>query len=140
MTSIFVVEDHAVFVQALVRVLRERGNLDVVAVAGSAEEALDQIPDLKVDLVLIDVSLPKQSGINLVLKLHQRYPDLPCVMLSGHLSAYYAHYSIKAGARGYLIKDHADEILQGIQRVLEGQIYVSSEVNWKAEQDYNEYH
>lgn len=140
MTSIFLVEDHPIFVQALLRMLRERGNLDIVAVAGSAEEALDQIPDLKVDLVLIDVSLPKQSGISLVLLLHQKYPDLPCVMLSGHLSPYYAHHSIKAGARGYLIKDHADEILEGIQRVLAGQIYVSSEVKWSDEKDYNEYH
>jgi DNA-binding NarL/FixJ family response regulator len=128
MTSIFLVEDHAIFAQALQRVLRERGNLEVVAVAESAEDALDQIPNLVVDLVLIDVSLPKQSGINLVLKLHQRYPDLPCVMLSGHLSSYYAAHSIKAGARGYLIKDHADEILEGIQSVLKGNIFVSEDV------------
>lgn len=131
MTSIFLVEDHAIFAQALLRVLRDRGKLDVVAVANSAEEALEQIPKLEVDLVLIDVSLPKQSGISLVLKLHQRYPDLPCVMLSGHLSPYYAANSLKAGARGYLIKDHADEILEGIQRVLEGNIFVSGEVKKK---------
>jgi DNA-binding NarL/FixJ family response regulator len=131
MTSIFLVEDHAIFAQALLRVLRQRGNLDVVAVAESAEDALKQIPDLQVDLVLIDVSLPKESGISLVLVLHQKYPDLPCVMLSGHLSPFYARHSIKAGARGYLIKDHADEILEGIQQVLEGKIYVSEEVKWE---------
>jgi DNA-binding NarL/FixJ family response regulator len=141
MTSIFLVEDHAIFAQALQRVLRERGKLDVIAVARSAEEALDQIQNLEVDLVLIDVSLPKQSGITLVLKLHQKYPDLPCVMLSGHLSPYYARHSIKAGARGYLIKDHADEILEGIQRVLEGKIYVSNEVKWDGLRGNNdEYH
>ena len=80
------------------------------------------------DLVLVDVSLPQRSGISLVLVLHEQYPDLPCVMLSGHLSPYYARSSLAAGARGYLVKDHADEILEGIERVLQGEIYVSEDV------------
>jgi DNA-binding NarL/FixJ family response regulator len=125
MTSILLVEDHAIFAQALLRVLRERGHMDVVAIAQSAEEALEQIPELDIDLVLVDVSLPHKSGINLVLNLRQKYPDLPCVMLSGHVSQHYARSSLAAGARGYLVKDHAEEILQGIERVLQGEIYVS---------------
>lgn len=128
MASILLVEDHEIFAQALLRVLRERGQLDVVATAESAEEALEKIPELEVDLVLVDVSLPGRSGISLVLVLHEKYPELPCVMLSGHLSAHYARSSLAAGARGYLVKDHADEILEGIQRVLEGEIYVSEVV------------
>ncbi len=129
MTSILLVEDHAIFAQTLLRLLRERGHLDVVDIAKSAEEALEKIPDLEVDLVLVDVSLPKRSGISLVLALHAKYPDLPCVMLSGHLSLHYARRSLEAGARGYLIKDHADGILEGIRRVLKGEIYVSEEIN-----------
>jgi DNA-binding NarL/FixJ family response regulator len=128
MTSIFLVEDHAIFAKALLRVLRERGQLDVVEVAESAEEALEKLPGLTVDLVLVDVSLPRKSGISLVLVLHEQYPELPCVMLSGHLSPHYARSSLAAGARGYLIKDDAEEILEGIQRVLQGEIYVSEDV------------
>ena len=128
MTSILLVEDHAIFAQALLRMLRERGQLDIIGVAGSAEEALKKIQDLEVDLVLVDVSLPQRSGISLVIALHAKYPKLPCVMLSGHLSAYYARSSLAAGARGYLIKDNAEEILKGIEHVLQGEIYVSEEV------------
>lgn len=128
MTSIFLVEDHAIFAQSLLRVLREKGHLDVVAVAGSAEEALDKIPGLQVDLVLVDVSLPKRSGISLVFLLHEKYPELPCVMLSGHMSPHYVRTSLEAGARGYLVKDHAEGILTGIRHVLEGEIYVSEEL------------
>jgi DNA-binding NarL/FixJ family response regulator len=128
MTSILLVEDHAIFAKALLRVLRERGQLDVVAIAESAEEALEKLPGLDVDLVLVDVSLPRRSGISLVLVLHEQYPELPCVMLSGHVSPHYARSSLAAGARGYLIKDHAEEILEGIQRVLQGEIYVSEDV------------
>ena len=129
MTSIMLVEDHPVFAQVLLRFLQERGHLEVVSVARSAEEALDQIPDLELDLILVDVSLPVRSGISLVLLLHEKYPDLPCVMLSGHRSSQYARRSLDAGARGYLIKDHADQILEGIQHVLDGEIYVSQEVD-----------
>jgi len=128
MASILLVEDHPIFAQALQRVLRERGQLEVVDVAESAEEALQKIPDLEVDLVLVDVSLPRRSGISLVIALQAKYPELPCVMLSGHLSQYYARSSLAAGARGYLVKDRADEILEGIQRVLQGEIYVSEVV------------
>jgi len=128
MTSIMLVEDHPVFAKVLLRFLIERGHMDVAAVAGSAEEALDQIPDLDVDLVLVDVSLPQRSGISLVLVLHQKYPDLPCIMLSGHLSSQYARRSLHAGARGYLLKDQVDGILEGIQHVLDGEIYVSKEL------------
>jgi DNA-binding NarL/FixJ family response regulator len=128
MTSILLVEDHAIFAKALLRILRERGQWNIIGVAESAEEALEKIPELDVDLVLVDVSLPRRSGISLVLVLHEKYPELPCVMLSGHLSPYYARSSLAAGARGYLVKDHAEEILEGIQRVLQGEIYVSEEV------------
>jgi len=128
MTSILLVEDHPIFAQALQRVLRERGEIDVRAVATSAEEALELLPTVDVDLVLVDVSLPKRSGISLVIVLHEQYPELPCVMLSGHLSPYYARTSLAAGARGYLIKDHSYEILEGIRRVLEGEVYVSEQL------------
>jgi DNA-binding NarL/FixJ family response regulator len=130
MTSILLVEDHKIFAQALLRVLHERGQLEIVAIAESAEEALEKIPDLEMDLdlVLVDVSLPARSGIGLVLALSERYPDLPCIMLSGHVSQYYARSSLAAGARGYLVKDQANEILEGIQRVLQGEIFVSEEI------------
>jgi DNA-binding NarL/FixJ family response regulator len=128
MTSILLVEDHAIFATALQRVLQERGHMDVVAIAESAEEALDLIPDLQVDLVLIDVSLPRRSGISLLLNLRKNHPDLPCVMLSAHVSEHYVRSALAAGARGYLVKDHAEEILEGIQRVLQGEVYVSEQV------------
>jgi DNA-binding NarL/FixJ family response regulator len=128
MTSILLVEDHEIFATALQRVLHERGHLDVVAVAGTAEDALDLLLGLDVDLVLVDVSLPRASGISLVIDLQKTYPDLPCVMLSGHASQYYVRSSMDAGARGYLLKDHAQEILEGIQRVLQGEVYISQQV------------
>ena len=128
MTAILLVEDHEIFAKALLRMLHEKGKLDIVAVAASAEEALEKVATMDVDLVLVDVSLPQRSGISLVLVLQERYPQIPCVMLSGHVSQHYARSSLAAGARGYLVKDRTEEILEGIRRVLQGEIFVSEEV------------
>ena len=126
--SILLVEDHPAFADALLRVLSTDRNLTVVAVLDSAEKALEQIADLKVDLVLSDVSLPQMNGINLVAELHKKYPTMHCVVLSGHLSPEYARRALDAGARGYVIKDNPFGILEGIRRVLKGEIYMSEEL------------
>jgi DNA-binding NarL/FixJ family response regulator len=126
--SILLVEDHPAFANALLSILNKNGNMDVVAVAGTAEQALEQLPELQVDLVLVDVSLPHMSGINLVAALHEKYPDLPCAMLSGHMSSQYARRALEAGARGYLLKDNPAGILAGIEQIVSGEIYISEEL------------
>ena len=127
-SSILIVEDHAGFAEVLLRVLNTDKNLNVVAVAESAEKALEQIPNLKVDLVLVDVSLPHMNGIDLVGELRKKYPTLPCIVLSGHLSSDYARRAMEAGARGYVVKDNPAGILEGIRRVLNGENYISKEL------------
>jgi len=126
MTSILVIEDHVVFGKALVRLLIEKANIDVVDVVRSAEEALEKLTTLHVDLVLVDVSLPTMNGIQLVSMIHQLLPDLPCLMLSGHLTPFYVQRSMDAGARGYVLKDDIPGVLEGVERVLNGEIYISN--------------
>jgi DNA-binding NarL/FixJ family response regulator len=126
MASILVIEDHAVFGKALVRLLTEKANVDVVGVLPSAEEALEKLPSLNVDLVLIDVSLPSMNGIQLANEIHKQFPKLSCLMLSGHLTPFYVQRSLEAGARGYVLKDDIPGVLEGVERVLDGEIYISS--------------
>lgn len=129
MTSILLVEDHDLVAKTLVRVLHEKGKLDIAGVAESGEKALAALKEKQVDLALIDVSLPKMNGIDLVVAIHHEYPELPCLMLSGHLSSQYVKRSLDVGARGYVLKDSVNDILEGIQQVLKGEIYVSKELN-----------
>lgn len=129
MTSLLLVEDHSVFAEALVRVLHGKDGFEVVKVVDTAEKALQALPGLKVDLALVDVSLPRMSGIELVTEMQQSYPQIPCLMISGHMSRNYVRRSLEAGARGYAIKDSAAGILDGIRKVLEGEIYVSKEIH-----------
>ena len=126
--AILLVEDHAVVAKTLARVLDEKGQLDITAIAESGERALVELKKHKFDLALIDVSLPVMSGIDLVGAIHKKYPDLPCLMLSGHLSSHYVKRSLEQGARGYVLKDSVAGILDGIETVLRGEIYISPEL------------
>ena len=125
MFSVLVIEDHADFGKALVRLLSEKANVDVVDVIRSGEEALERLPNLQVDLLLIDVSLPKMNGIKLVGLIQERFPGLLCLMLSGHLTPFYVRRAPEAGARGYVLKDDLAGVLEGVDQVLKGEIYVS---------------
>ena len=102
--------------------------MEVVKIARTAERALQELPEQEFDLVLVDVALPEMNGISLVALLHEEYPDLPCLMLSGHALAHYVNRALRAGARGYVLKDNSLEIVNSIRRVLRGEIYVSPEL------------
>jgi DNA-binding NarL/FixJ family response regulator len=132
MISILLVEDHAVFAAVLVRLLSKSGDMEVVSVAQTAERALQELPEQEFDLVLVDVALPEMNGIGLVALLHEEYPDLPCLMLSGHALKHYVDRALRAGARGYVLKDNSHDIINSIRHVLQGEIYVSPEL-----QDYH---
>ena len=121
--SILIVEDHYAFGEALVSLLSEHWT--IASVMGSAEEALEQLSNLNVDMVLIDVSLPKMNGIELVGKIRAKYPNILCLMLSGHLTVSYMERALEAGARGYILKDDGLKIRDAVQRVFDGEIYVS---------------
>lgn len=125
MTKLLLVEDHPIFAGVLKQVLEQREDLHVVMVADTAEKALELLPDLKPDLILVDVSLPKMNGIDLVSKRTQKNPNVLCLVISGYLSALYLRRALAAGARGYVVKDSAKDIIEGIDQVMRGEIYVS---------------
>ena len=127
-SSILLVEDHAGFAKALLNMLSQDPNLQVAAVAESAEAALQYLRDSRVDLVLLDYSLPDMSGVSLLEALLQEHPTLRCAMLSGYLSLEHAHRALELGARGYMIKDDPIGILNGIPRILKGEVYLSDEL------------
>jgi DNA-binding NarL/FixJ family response regulator len=127
-SSILLVEDHAGFAKALLQMLSQNPNLQVAAVAESAEAALQYLRESRVDLVLLDYSLPDMSGVSLLEALLQEHPTLRCAMLSGYLSLEHARRALELGARGYMIKDDPIGILNGIPRILKGEVYLSDEL------------
>ena len=79
----------------------------------------------KVDLILVDVSLPTMNGIDLVQQIHREFPNIRCLMLSGHVTPNYVKRSLGAGVSGYALKDDVKGILEGIRWTLNGGNYVS---------------
>ena len=126
--KLLLIEDHPILAGVLVHALEQREDLKVVMVVDSAEKALELIADLSLDLILVDISLPKMNGIELVGKLHKMHPNLPCLMISGHISGPYLRRSLAAGARGYAIKDSVKGIIEGIDQIMRGEIYISKEL------------
>jgi len=126
MPSILLIEDHALFAQVLQRLLTRQPDLEIADIIQSGEEALKKLPGLKVDLALVDVSLPAMSGIEVVRQIHAEFPQLRCLMLSGHMTPKYVKHSLEAGAYGYVLKDDVKGILEGVRRALDGQIYLSA--------------
>jgi DNA-binding NarL/FixJ family response regulator len=126
MSSILLIEDHMLFAQAIQRLLIRETGLEIVDIVQSGEEALKKLPGLKVDLAIIDVSLPVMSGIDVVRQIHVEFPQLRCLMLSGHMTPKYVKHSLEAGAYGYVLKDDVNGILEGIRRALDGEIYLSA--------------
>lgn len=126
--SILLVEDHKVMAEALTNILHKRGNFEISEVAENADDAMVCLSQRQVDLALVDVVLPHTSGIELVAMIRQKYPDLPCLMISGRHASQYVKRSLAAGARGYVLKDDIHDVIKGIRRVLNGGIYLSKQI------------
>lgn len=122
-----VVDDHPVFRQGLVALIESNRGYRVGAEAGSLPDALDALEKLVPDIALIDISLIQQNGLDLVKQLKATHPEVPALIISMHDEAVYAARALKAGARGYVMKQEAASVmLDAIKTVLAGRIYVSS--------------
>lgn len=123
--NIYLIEDHPLMQRMMAEFINRMPDLQMCGMAATAQEALAQLPTATVDLVLVDVSLPDMDGIHLVSELHEQQPALRCLMLSGHQEQGYVQRALAAGARGYLAKGNPLELVNAIQRVLQGEIYLS---------------
>jgi DNA-binding NarL/FixJ family response regulator len=129
MHRILIVDDHPLMRKGLALTLSAETDLEVVGQAADAEEALSVFDKLNPDLVLIDISLPGMSGLELLKHLIALNPDLLALMVSRHDEALYAERAVRAGAKGYVMKLEAgDDIVQAVRHVIRGGIYMSDEL------------
>ncbi|HTY87999.1 MAG TPA: response regulator transcription factor [Candidatus Acidoferrum sp.] len=127
--KIYIVEDHPVFREGLVQIIKSQKDLCVCGEAGSAEQALRAIERLGTELVLVDITLPGKSGLELIKELRTRNDKIKILVVSMHDEALYAERVLRAGGDGYIMKqEDPEEIVHAIRDVLGGHIYVSEEV------------
>ena len=127
-SQIFIVEDVAFVREAFAELINLEPDLSVVGGVATAEEALASLEDSDPDLVLVDISLPKMNGIELIRHLHTRSPELKTLVVTGHHENHYVRAALDAGANGFMMKGDAEGIIHGIRQVLEGNEYLCDEV------------
>ena len=124
--NVFLVDDHPIVRRGLAELIDEEPDLLVCGQGDDAYGALRAIRDARPDIVLLDVSLKDSDGIQLLGELQAQMPQLPVLMLSMHDESLYAERALRAGARGYVMKqESAPTLLSAIRMVLDGQVYVS---------------
>ena len=127
---IFIVDDHPMMRQGLTQLIGAEPDLAICGEAENAERALDSIRALKPDLVLADISLPGKNGLELIKDFHVLQPGLPVLVISMHDESLYAERVLRAGGRGYIMKQEGGKkLMQAIRQVLDGKIYVSEKMS-----------
>jgi DNA-binding NarL/FixJ family response regulator len=126
MIKVCVIDDHAVVREGLKRIISENPGMAVTAEAGDGHEALKVIQNQPCDVVLLDITMPNKSGLDVLKELHANSPRLPVLVLSMHAEDQYAVRVLRAGAAGYLTKESAPaKLVQAIRKVVRGGKYVS---------------
>jgi DNA-binding NarL/FixJ family response regulator len=126
MTRILVVDDHAVVREGVKRILADTNDLTVAGEASQGPEVLAKVSAESWDLVLLDISMPGRSGLEILHQLKTMYPALPVLVFSMHPENQYAVRAFKAGATGYLTKESMpEELVLAIRTVVQGRHYVS---------------
>lgn len=124
--QVYLVDDHPIVRQGLIKLIEQEDGLEVCGEAGSVSEALGAIGDLAPDVILVDISLEGSNGLELIKTIDDMGLKIPTLVLSMHDESLYAEHALKAGASGYVMKQAAaTTLVQAIEKVLEGEIYVS---------------
>src|SRR6202167_1127991 len=123
---VFLIDDHPIVRQGLALFIEREQDLMVCGQAEGALSALQAIPDLMPDFIVLDISLDGPDGLELLKTLRAKYPSLPVLILSMHDESVYAERALRAGANGYIMKQEATEkVLTAIRQVLRGEVYLS---------------
>lgn len=125
-TRILLVDDHPIVCEGLAQLINQESDLEVVGKAQDAPEAMRQISALQPDFLIIDISLEGKSGIELMSEIRTQHPDVPILALSMHAEPIYVERALRVGARGYVNKNEATNvIIKAIRRCLGGGVYLS---------------
>jgi DNA-binding NarL/FixJ family response regulator len=130
--KVLIVDDHPMMRQGLAQLINNEPDLTAFCEAENAQQAFECVVRAKPDLVLADISLPDKHGLELIKDIQAVHPGLPMLVVSMHDESLYAERVLRAGARGYIMKQEGGKkMLEAIRTVLNGQIYVSEKMSAK---------
>ena len=126
---IIVVDDHPIVRQGFTQLINSEDDMEMVGEANDANEAMELAEKMKPDFAIVDISLKGTSGIDLTKSLLGVFPKLPVLIISMYDEGLYVERVLRAGARGYLMKQEATEkVIDAIRKVLAGELYVSEKM------------
>lgn len=127
--TVFLVDDHPIVRQGLTLLINQEPDLTVCGEAEEMHSALQAIPAMRPDIIIVDISLHGPDGLELLKHVRMKVPSLPVLILSMHDESVYAERALRAGANGYIMKQEATEkVLVALRRILSGEIYVSDRI------------
>lgn len=129
MIRIVIADDHAIVREGLKRIVSAADDMELVGEAADGTEVMQRVRELSFDVLMLDLSMPGRSGMELIKLVHAEKPRLRILVLSMHQELQYAVRAIKSGASGYLTKESAPALLeQAIRKLAGGGAFISAEV------------
>jgi len=130
MIKVIIADDHQLFRKGVKALIQSADNLKVVAEAADAPELMELLHLQPADVLLLDISLPSASGLELLEKIKVAFPNLKCIMLTMHEEKQYVVQSLQKGADGYLLKEADEtELKEAINQVYEGKKYFKNRIS-----------
>ena len=124
---LLIVDDHEVVRLGLRTLLSDEADLEIVAEAGTAEEALRKVKDLSPDIAVVDIQLPGRSGIEVCRDIREQFPSTRVVILTSHAGESFLEQAMRAGASGYVLKQVGnEELVRAIRAAYKGEIGLDS--------------
>ncbi|MFH0877441.1 MAG: response regulator transcription factor [Candidatus Omnitrophota bacterium] len=128
--KVVIADDHDIIREGIKHILYKHPEYEVVGEAGDGEEALEKVSSLKPDILLLDITMPKKSGLEILSQIQQASKKTKILIISVHKADAYVMQALKSGVRGYLNKENAaDDLLPALRKITAGQVYLSEDAS-----------
>jgi two-component system, NarL family, invasion response regulator UvrY len=127
MIKILIADDHPIVRNGLKQIITDENDMEITCEASNSSEVFESLKKNKIDILILDISMPGMGGFEILERIRQNYPKLPVLMLSSLSEELYASKSLKAGASGFFNKESApEELVKAVRKIYSGGLYVSS--------------
>jgi DNA-binding NarL/FixJ family response regulator len=128
--TIFIVDDHDIIREGIKTILRRQPDYEVIGEAKDGEEALEKIGALKPDILLLDITMPKKTGLEIIEQVLKKSPSTKILIISVHKANAYVLKALQSGVKGYLSKENAaDDLPLALRKIVSGQVYLDAQAS-----------